>query len=164
MQREVSPERLLWVGRPEGQPRGQPPTISRDSCWSSTWPTSGERTPRDAVNPSPPFCGLSKAGQAQGQARDRPRKSRQEHFRLVSAVREIVQNSCSSRFRKQPTGRVRERADVHVAEHLVALVVGHRLPRLSGTAFSIADRSSHSPSAVSLTDCCLITVSSLTRP
>jgi hypothetical protein len=37
------------------------PTISRDpSSCSSTWPTSGERTPRDAVNPSPQFRGLSK--------------------------------------------------------------------------------------------------------
>jgi hypothetical protein len=61
-QRASSLERLSWVGRPVGQRRGQTPTISRDpSSCSSTWPTSGERTPRDAVNPSPQFRGLSKS-------------------------------------------------------------------------------------------------------
>ncbi len=76
------------------------PTISRDSCWSATWHASAKRTPRDAVNPTPASCGLSKAGHAQGQAQDRHRKSRQEHFRQVSAVLgKLFQKSCPSRFR-----------------------------------------------------------------
>jgi hypothetical protein len=79
--------------------------------------TSGERTPRDGVNPRPPFCGLSR----QATHKVRPETASQIAPRAfpacLSGSREIVRNSCSSRFIRQPAGRVRERTDGHGTEH-----------------------------------------------